>query len=126
MKFQLVKFTVWKNRQNIVTPIIVVRSSGGVEAPISWAAVNRLVLQILTPTPVIVDTDVHPAALDFSIDGELTLRIGDLPQVAAIVEGEYFTRLTAFDALNPEGVEVWSDDHPETPVILRIIDTATL
>lgn len=124
MTFQVVKFTVWKNRGNVFVPTIVVRDSG-VETPISWAGVTRLVLQILSPVPVLVDSDIDTGAIDYSINGQLTARIGDLVQVIAIPEGEYYTRLTAFDALNAEGVEIWSEDHPETPVILVIVDTTT-
>lgn len=116
-----VLFTVYKDRANAITPLVTQRDELGVETNVNWANVTRMVLSIRAATPVTVDTNVNPTAIDYSTAGELTLAIGELTDVKALAEGDYYARLTAYDATGAE-TEIWHEDHPETPVILRIRD----
>jgi hypothetical protein len=125
VRIGVVKLWIPKNRANVVVPNLVLRGIDRIETPIQWSGVTRMVLVILAPTPVVIDTQAQPSAIDFSIDGQLTLRIGALAQVVALAEGEYGARLTAIDAIGAQ-TEIWNEDHPETPVILKIVDTASI
>ena len=125
MRVRPVKFTIFKDRANVIRPIVVVRDASGVESAASWSGVTRMVLQILAAAPVQIDTSTSPGAIDYSVDGELTLHIGELLDVKALADGEYYARLTAIDAVGAE-TEIWSASHPETPVILRIASAAAL
>lgn len=116
-----VYFTVYKDRGNTIRPLVTVRDDDGVETSLAWTNVTRMVLSIRASTPVTVDTAVNPTAIDYSVAGELTLAIGELASVKALAEGDYYARLTAYDAAGNE-TEIWHEDHPETPVILRLRD----
>lgn len=112
---------VYKNRANSVRALVTVRQDG-VETPVDWANVTRMVLQILSDPVVTIDSTVNPTAIDWSVDGELTLHIGTLAGVVALSEGAYAARLTAYDATGAL-TEIWNEDHPITPVLIRIRDT---
>lgn len=125
MRIRPVKFTVYKDRANIIRPVVIVRDQDGVESPMSWSGVARMVLEVIAATPILIDTATAPAAIDYSVDGQLTLRIGALLDVVGLADGEYYANLTAIDTLDVE-TEIWSAGHPETPVILRFVSSADL
>ena len=121
-----VKLHVFKGRNNVATLSVVQKAAGSAATPVDWTGVTRMVLVILSATPIVVDTDVVAAGvIDYSTNGQVGLKLGELADVIALTEGEYNCRLTAFDAGGVD-TEILHEDHPRSPVILAIWDTSSI
>lgn len=116
-----VVFTIYKGRRNTIRPVVTLLDVNGDEQSLPWTNVTRMELSILADPVVDVNTDTNPGCIDYSVAGELTLTIGELTDVAALDEGEYYARLCAYDSTGRR-TEIWNEDHPRTPVILRVMD----
>ena len=94
------------------------------DTPISWTGITRMVLNLYSArgaTPVVVDTATAPAAIDRSVDGQITFKLGGL----GIPVGSYRGRLTTVDALSNKS-ELFNEQDQHQVVVFDIVSTATV
>lgn len=128
MRRLVIKAMVFKNRIAPKPSLqFIDRSPEGVETPVSFASVTRMVLKINPndASPVTVDTSVDGAVIDYSVAGTVTFNIGNLSQVVAMTEGDYESRLTAIDGLGGK-TELINEDAKSALVLFAIRDTTTI
>jgi len=102
--------TVFKGRENTLVMTVQDEAADGTLTNTAWTNVTRMVLHLLsynatTLVPVAIvataDTAVDSTLIDYSTDGQLTLKLGglqtDASPAAEIPDGEYMFRVTGYE-----------------------------
>lgn len=92
--------------------------------PISWTNVTRMVLNLVPEdggAEIVADTNVDSSYMDFTVDGYVGFKLGDVPSLAA---GRYYGRLTAFDA-GGNDTEL-THEGGEARMVFVVLSTSTI
>lgn len=84
----------------------------GTLTDMDFSNVTRMVLAlqpIAGGAEIQADTGVDATYIDYSVNGQLTFKLGDLP---GLTEGDYIARLTAYDGLGDD-TEILHEASPQ-------------
>lgn len=120
---------VYVGRANAETLLFYTQADGQDRRPQPLGGVVRMVLVILAPTPVTIDSDDHSAAFDWTTGndpddtGAVTFALGEVPGLPPA--GSYPCRLTAIDS-DGDAEELVHERMGAADVRVQIVETSSL
>lgn len=111
----VVRETIVNTRENEVT----VQVDQPLGTPLAWTGVTRIVAGF-SDSAVLADTAADATLIDFSVDGFLTFKLGDL----GVAFGERTVTVTTFDGSGND-IDVINPRFPDT-LIFDFVATTTI